>query len=168
MIESLNSPHVGRVKALLSLKKERIDSKRFVAEGLQSVREALLGSGSIETLYLTKAGAERLQRAYIEYSNVNTLEVSEKVAEAMSDTMTTQGIIAICKMPERAIETIDAKQIIYLSEIQDPGNAGTILRTADAMGIKAIVTSPGSVDFFSPKVVRATAGSLWHLPFCRN
>jgi TrmH family RNA methyltransferase len=164
MIESLNSPHVGRVKALLSLKKERIDSKRFVAEGLQSVREALLDSGSIETLYLTKAGAERLQRASFEFSNVNTLEVSDKVAEAMSDAMTTQGIIAICKMPNPAIETIDAKQIIYLSEIQDPGNAGTILRTADAMGIKAIVTSPGSVDFFSPKVVRATAGSLWHLP----
>jgi TrmH family RNA methyltransferase len=53
---------------------------------------------------------------------------------------------------------------IYLHEIQDPGNAGTILRTADAMGISAVITSPDSVDMFSPKVVRSTAGSLWNIP----
>jgi TrmH family RNA methyltransferase len=55
-------------------------------------------------------------------------------------------------------------RIVYLHEIQDPGNAGTILRTADAMGVDAVITSPGSVDMYSPKVVRATAGSLWHIP----
>ena len=54
--------------------------------------------------------------------------------------------------------------MIYLHEIQDPGNAGTILRTADAFGVDAIVTSPASVDMYSPKVVRSTAGSLWHIP----
>ena len=164
MIESLNSPQVGRVKALLSLKKERLENRQFVAEGIQSVREALLVDGSIDTLFLTKSGAERLDRAGINYSNVNCIEISDKVGDVMSDAMTSQGIIAICNMPTRELATINGSHIIYLNEIQDPGNAGTILRTADAMGMSAIVTSPGSVDFFSPKVVRATAGSLWHIP----
>ena len=162
MIESLNSPHVGRVKALLSLKKERLDSKKFIAEGIQSIREALLVDGAVETLYLTNSGAERLQKAQVDYSRANLFEVTDKVADAMSDAMTSQGIIAICNMSENDLSGLSGSNIIYLNEIQDPGNAGTILRTADAMGIEAIVTSPGSVDFYSPKVVRATAGSMWH------
>ena len=110
---------------------------------------------------------ERLAKAGVDYSTANVVEVSDKVAAAMSDAITTQGIIAICRMAIPGTETIGtlaASHVIYLNEIQDPGNAGTILRTADAMGISAVVTSPGSVDFYSPKVVRSTAGSLWHIP----
>ena len=167
MIESLQSPHVGRVKALLTSKKERLDSQRFIAEGIQCIREALAIEGQIETLYLTKSGAERLTKAGIEYSQVNVVEISDRVAEAMSDAITTQGIIAICRNIKHDLEELskfNREHLIYLQEIQDPGNAGTILRTADAMGIAAVVTSPGSVDLYSPKVVRSTAGSLWHIP----
>jgi TrmH family RNA methyltransferase len=167
MIESLQSPHVGRVKALLSSKKDRTESKLFVAEGIQGVREALLIEGEVETLYLTNAGAERLTKAGVDYSTANVIEVSDNVAAAMSDAISGQGIIAICRMAiqsNESISTLVASHVIYLHEIQDPGNAGTILRTADAMGISAVVTSPGSVDFYSPKVVRSTAGSLWHIP----
>ena len=167
MIESLQSPHVVRVKALLSSKKDRTESKLFIAEGIQGVREALLIEGEVETLYLTKSGTERMNKAGIDFSAVNVVEVSEKVADAMSDAITSQGIVAICRMMIQGAETLEtlaASHVIYLNEIQDPGNAGTILRTADAMGISAVVTSPGSVDFYSPKVVRSTAGSLWHIP----
>ena len=167
MIESLQSPHVARVKALLSSKKDRTEAKLFVAEGIQGVREALLIEGEVETLYLSKAGSERLSKAGIDYSFTNIVEISDKVADAMSDAMTSQGIIAICRMiiqSNETISTLAASHVIYLNEVQDPGNAGTILRTADAMGISAVVTSPGSVDFYSPKVVRSTAGSLWHIP----
>ena len=171
MIESLQSPHVVRVKALLSSKKDRIEEQLFIAEGLQGVREALLIKGNVETLYLSNSGAERLTKAGIEYSSANVVEVSDKVAEAMSDAITSQGIIAICRMMLHSKEFLTGlinKHLIFLQEIQDPGNAGTILRTADAMGISAIVTSPGSVDFYSPKVVRSTAGSLWHIPVFPN
>ena len=167
MIESLQSPHVARVKALLSSKKERTERQLFVAEGIQGVREALLVDDEVETLFLSKSGSERIEKAGIGLAGVNVVEVSDKVAEAMSDAMTSQGIIAICRMMVQSTETIGtlaASHVIYLNEIQDPGNAGTILRTADAMGISALVTSPGSVDFYSPKVVRSTAGSLWHIP----
>ena len=168
MIESLQSPHVARVKALLSSKKERNEKKLFVVEGIQGVREALLIEGEVETLYLTKSGSERLIKAGVDFSFANVVEVADKVADAMSDAITGQGIIAICRMPipsNETISTLATSHVIYLHEIQDPGNAGTILRTADAMGISAVVTSPGSVDFYSPKVVRSTAGSLWHIPY---
>jgi RNA methyltransferase, TrmH family len=85
----------------------------------------------------------------------------------MSDTVSPQGLISLCYKPESDISELSAtgsSTFIYLHEIQDPGNAGTILRTADAMGISAIITSPDSVDMFSPKVVRSTAGSLWNIP----
>jgi TrmH family RNA methyltransferase len=87
--------------------------------------------------------------------------------KAMSETISPQGILAICKIPNPQLETLklSGKSILlYLHEIQDPGNAGTILRSADALGATAVITSPGSVDMYSPKVVRSTAGSLWHLP----
>ncbi|MFM8446899.1 MAG: hypothetical protein ACKN92_01830, partial [Candidatus Nanopelagicaceae bacterium] len=104
MIESLQSPHVGRVKALLSSKKDRTESKLFVAEGIQGVREALLIEGEVETLYLSKAGSERLTKAGVDYSFANVVEVTDKVAEAMSDAITSQGIIAICRMPVQSNE----------------------------------------------------------------
>ena len=85
----------------------------------------------------------------------------------MSETITPQGILAICSKPSTSFDSIALnghRKFIYLSEIQDPGNAGTIIRSADAFGIDAVFTSPGSVDIYSPKVVRSTAGSLWHIP----
>jgi TrmH family RNA methyltransferase len=88
----------------------------------------------------------------------------------MTSTVSPQGILALCVVPRRELSELSAlaskpaARFVYLHEIQDPGNAGTILRSADAMGVDAVITSPGSVDMYSPKVVRATAGSLWHLP----
>ena len=170
MIESLHSPHIARVKALIGSRgvKERRNAALFVAEGIQSVREAITFRDeiSIDTLYLTSNGRIRLEES-IDLSGVNTLDVSDEVMAAISETITPQGILAICAIPQRTITHLQLtgkSRIIYLSEIQDPGNAGTIIRSADAMGMNAIVTSPGSVDLFSPKVVRSTAGSLWHIP----
>jgi TrmH family RNA methyltransferase len=170
MIESLHSPHFARVKALIGSRgvKERRNAALFVAEGIQSVREAITFRDeiSIDTLYLTSNGRTRLEES-IDLSGVNTLDVSDEVMAAISETITPQGILAICAIPQRTITQLqltEKSRIIYLSEIQDPGNAGTIIRSADAMGMNAIVTSPGSVDLFSPKVVRSTAGSLWHIP----
>jgi len=170
MIESLHSPHIARVKALIGSRgvKERHNAALFVAEGIQSVREAITFREEIliDTLYLTSNGRNRLEES-IDVSGVNTVDVSDEVMAAISETITPQGILAICSIPQRSISQLQLRgssKIIYLSEIQDPGNAGTIIRSADAMGMSAIVTSPGSVDLFSPKVVRSTAGSLWHIP----
>jgi TrmH family RNA methyltransferase len=89
------------------------------------------------------------------------------VMEAMTSTVTPQGIVMVCLIPDYRLADIAVTAnsfFIYLDRIQDPGNAGTILRSADAFGARAIITSPHSVDMYSPKVVRSTAGSLWHIP----
>ena len=169
MIESLHSPHVARVKALIGSKgaQERREQGLFVAEGLQCAREALTSKNGpeIKILYATEAGLSKISD--FDLNDIEIVEVSEAVMKAMSDTVSPQGLIALCYKPESDISELSAtgsSTFIYLHEIQDPGNAGTILRTADAMGISAIITSPDSVDMFSPKVVRSTAGSLWHIP----
>jgi TrmH family RNA methyltransferase len=172
MIESLHSPHVARVKALIGSRgvKERREAGLFVAEGLQAAREALTADGApyIKNLYVTNSGLLKLSD--FDLNEIDVVEVSDAVMAEMTSTVTPQGILALCTVPRREISELEAlaskksARIVYLHEIQDPGNAGTILRTADAMGVDAVITSPGSVDMYSPKVVRATAGSLWHLP----
>ncbi len=172
MIESLHSPHVARVKALIGSRgvKERREAGLFVAEGLQAAREALTSKSPpvIKTIYVTTTGLLKL--AEFDLNEIDIVEVTDAVMAEMTSTVTPQGILALCVVPRREITELSAisakksSRVIYLHEIQDPGNAGTILRTADAMGVDAVITSPGSVDMYSPKVVRATAGSLWHLP----
>ena len=170
MIESLNSPHVARVKALIGSKgvKERRAAGEFVAEGVQCFREAIASPNGprIQTLYLTESARIKVDEM-TDLSLINTFDVSDGVMAAMSQTITPQGILAICTIPRSSLDSIalnGTRKFIYLSEVQDPGNAGTILRSADAFGMDAVITSPGSVDMYSPKVVRSTAGSLWHIP----
>ena len=170
MIESLNSPHVARVKALIGSRgvKERKAAGQFVAEGLQCAREALVANNgpTIETLYVTSNGRIKVEE-FADLSAFNVVDVSDEVMKEMSETITPQGILAVCTIPQRNLSSITldgSRRFIYLSEVQDPGNAGTILRSADAFAMDAVITSPGSVDMYSPKVVRSTAGSLWHIP----
>jgi TrmH family RNA methyltransferase len=171
MIESLHSPHIARVRALLSSNsgKERRESARYVAEGAQFIREAIKTNAidQVDLLYLTANGRSRLENDQIDLNQFKCEAVTDAVMKAMSETISPQGILAIGKIPNLNIEELKltGKSILlYLHEIQDPGNAGTILRSADALGASAIVTSPGSVDMYSPKVVRSSAGSHWHLP----
>jgi TrmH family RNA methyltransferase len=170
MIESLNSPHVARVKALIGSRgvKERKAAGQFVAEGLQCAREALASKSGpkIETLYVTSNGRTKIEEI-TDLSAFNVVDVSDEVMKEMSETITPQGILAVCAIPQVTLNSIalnGSRRFIYLSEIQDPGNAGTIVRSADAFAMDAVITSPGSVDMYSPKVVRSTAGSLWHIP----
>jgi len=160
MIESLNSPHIARVKALIGSRgtKERKSSGHFVAEGLQCAREALVASTGprIETLYLTPSGRTKVEQI-ADLTSLNIVEVSDEVMKAMSETITPQGILAVCSIPTSSLESIalnGTRKFVYLSEIQDPGNAGTIIRSADAFGIDAVITSPGSVDLYSLKITK--------------
>jgi TrmH family RNA methyltransferase len=174
MIESLNSPHVGRVKALISSRgaKERSETGLFVAEGIQCIKEALssLEGPQLQTIYATNSAIEK-HSSILNQSACEILSISDDVARAMSDTVTPQGLLALCTIPVNEIPQIKGSTIrkfVYLSEVQDPGNAGTIIRSADAFGFDAVLLSPNSVDVYSPKVVRSTVGSLWHIPVFQN
>ena len=164
-----------RVKALLGPrgKKQRALEKRFVADGLQSLRSALVPPVSsaplIDLLYLTDSGLEKLQSEFSEevLHKYETIMVSDQVMAAMADTQSPQGILALCKyLPSDLNKFSDSslKKVAYFWQIQDPGNAGTAIRTADACGFDLVIFSDLSVDVYSPKVVRSTAGSLWNIP----
>jgi TrmH family RNA methyltransferase len=94
-------------------------------------------------------------------------EVSEDVLAAMCDTQAPQGLAAVCRVPHPTLDEVLAaspRLLVLLTNVRDPGNAGTVIRGADAVGADAVLVSDASVDVHGPKVVRSTAGSLFHLP----
>ena len=174
-ITSLNSPHIERVKALLGSrgKKNRELENAFIAEGVQAVREALnpkLVEGlAVKRIYVTESGLSKLaatvDTAVLQHHEV--IKVSDQVMNAMADSQSPQGIIALCSTKTLKLQDLwqsKPKKIAFFWQIQDPGNAGTVIRSADAAGFDAVVFSNESVDVFNPKTVRATVGSLWHIP----
>jgi TrmH family RNA methyltransferase len=178
-ISSLNSPHIERVKALLGPrgKKTREAESAFVVEGIQSVREALMPKIKegllLKKLYLTEIGLSKLTSEISEQvlSRYELVIVSEQVMRAMADSESPQGILALCSTKSLELKDlwqISPRKVAYFWQIQDPGNAGTVIRTADACGFDAVVFSEESVDIFNPKTVRATVGSLWHIPVVAN
>lgn len=164
-----------RVKALLGPrgKKLRTLEKTFVADGLQSLRSALVPyvptAPLIDLLYLTESGLEKLRSEFSQeiLDRHEIIMVSDQVMGAMAETQSPQGILALCKYLQTDLSRFAEKALLkvaYFWQIQDPGNAGTAIRTADACGFDLVIFSDQSVDIYSPKVVRSTAGSLWNIP----
>jgi len=166
---------VERVKALLGPrgKKLRALERTFVADGLQSLRSALFPrvptAPLIDLLYLTDSGYEKLRSEFAQevLERHEIIMVSDQVMNAMAETQSPQGILALCRyltMDLARFDSIALQKVAYFWQIQDPGNAGTAIRTADACGFDLVLFSDQSVDIYSPKVVRSTAGSLWNIP----
>ncbi|HAY60970.1 MAG: RNA methyltransferase [Acidaminococcaceae bacterium] len=173
-ITSVNNPQV-KAAANLKNKKFRAETGTFVAEGLRAVREAI-AYGRVESLFVTDDEAERLgdwlDKAVSRGARL--YRVDGKVMARLSDTKTPQGVLAVAAMPRTGLADLrpglpdpDAP-VVVLDRIQDPGNLGTIIRTADAAGVLAVLLLEGCVDAYSPKVVRATMGSLFHLPLVQH
>jgi len=170
MITSLHSPHVEAVKALLGSRggKARKETGSYVVESLQNIREMMTHApDEIKSIYITTEGHERIGE--IPVGNFDLHEVTPEVMKAMSDTVTPQGILAIAAIPKHDLASVisgsgSSGKFIFLWQIQDPGNAGTIIRAADAFGFSGVIFSDNSVDAYSPKVVRSGAGSHWHIP----
>jgi TrmH family RNA methyltransferase len=178
----LENPRAGRVKAVAALTKKdvRAETGLFLLEGPQAVREALeYRPELLRELYVTPTAAERYGLAD---TQVDTWFVTEQVLDAMADTVTPQGVVAVCEQfptsvrqvfPDRVGQEaqLDSASegglpglVAILEEVRDPGNAGTIIRAADSAGADAVVLTGRSVDPYNPKVVRSTTGSLFHVP----
>ncbi|CAN5217816.1 hypothetical protein BH09ACT5_BH09ACT5_06700 [soil metagenome] len=169
MIDNPRSPRV-RAVAKLAKRDARAETGLFLLEGPQAVSEALQYRPELLVeLYATPTALERyseIARGAAE-AGLEVEFVSEVVLEAMADTVTPQGIIAVCRQFPTSLKDIlgsEPKLIAILEEVRDPGNAGTIIRAADAAGADAVILTGRSVDLYNPKVVRATTGSLFHLP----
>lgn len=154
------------VKLLRSLKERssRRESGLHLIEGERLVFDALI-SGIAPDTVLVEDGAERIEKR-LEGMGISFMGVSRSVLEAVSDTKTPQGIAAAVKTPNIAPPPHYPENalIVALDRLQDPGNLGTILRSADAMGAKAIILGEGCTDPYSPKALRAAMGSTYHIP----
>jgi TrmH family RNA methyltransferase len=140
-----------------------VAERRFVVEGPQAVREAIAAGGLIELFYEPGRHDELVGAARA--IGTETVEVTATVLEAMADTVTPQGLVGVAPLLDVPLEALGAPRLVAVLEaVNDPGNAGTVLRTADAAGADAVILTEGSVDPHNAKCVRATAGSLWHLP----
>lgn len=167
----LDNPKATRVKraAALARKKERLETGRFLVEGPQAVRELLTHRPELaEAIYAT-LGEETWQRELEQLASevrVPLERVTHEVLATMAETVQPQGIIAVARIPETLLaEALEgARLVAVMHEVRDPGNAGTVLRAADAAGADAVVFAGESIDPWHPKVVRSTTGSLFHLP----
>ena len=172
----IDNPRSPRVRAVHKLAKRaaRASTGLFLVEGPQSVREVLAYRPELLVeLYMTVATRDRsseLVRA-AENAGVSVELVSEQVLAAMADTVTPQGVIAVCRTLVMSVGDIMAsgpRLVAILHEVRDPGNAGTIIRAADAAGADAVIFTGSTVDAYNPKVVRSTTGSLFHVPIVQN
>jgi TrmH family RNA methyltransferase len=169
MIDNPRSPRVRGV-AKLAKRDARAQTGLFLLEGPQAVTEALAyRPGLLVELYGTPTALDKysdLAQAATD-AGVDIEFVTEQVLDSMADTVTPQGIVAVCQQFPTSVKDLlsgGPKLIAILEEIRDPGNAGTIIRAADAAGADGVIFSGRSVDVYNPKVVRATTGSLFHLP----
>ncbi|WP_030754423.1 TrmH family RNA methyltransferase [Streptomyces sp. NRRL F-5135] len=172
----LISPRSPRVTAARRLAKRAFRGKerRFIAEGPQAVREAVAhrGEGGEPTLLELFATVEAAER----YADIVTAAraagarvhfAADTVIAEVSQTVTPQGLLGVCRFLDSPFEDIlrsRPRLVAVLAHVRDPGNAGTVLRCADAAGADAVVLTDASVDLYNPKSVRASVGSLFHLP----
>ncbi|WP_181768297.1 TrmH family RNA methyltransferase [Streptomyces albidus (ex Kaewkla and Franco 2022)] len=173
----LISPRSARVAAARRLVRRnfRAKDRRFLAEGPQAVREAVAvrsaepGGPVLLELFATPEAAERHPEIVREAGETGArvhfadLETLADIAQTVSP----QGLIGVCRFVDRPFQEVLAERprlVAVLAHVRDPGNAGTVLRCADAAGAEAVVLTDASVDLYNPKAVRASAGSLFHLP----
>lgn len=169
-VPELTNPRAERVMAVRALagRSARRRSGRYVAEGPQAVREAVrFAPGQVRDLYATEAAAERYAEivADARSAGLSVRIAAVDVLEAMSGDA--QGLLAVLEAASPTLADVIATRprlVAVLADVRDPGNAGTVIRAADAAGADAVLLAGESVDPHNPKVVRSTAGSLFHLP----
>ncbi|WP_329397301.1 RNA methyltransferase [Streptomyces melanogenes] len=171
----LISPRSPRVAAARRLARRNFRGKerRFIAEGPQAVREAVEhrvgGEATLVELFTTVEAAERyadIVAAALD-AGARVHYADDEVLAEVSQTVTPQGLVGVCRFLDSPFEEIlraRPKLVAVLAHVRDPGNAGTVLRCADAAGADAVVLTDASVDLYNPKSVRASVGSLFHLP----
>jgi TrmH family RNA methyltransferase len=165
------SASMARLKAARRLTKRALRQREraFLAEGPQAVSEALATGAHVTDLFVTAPAqvrhADLVGKA--EDAGVDVQLVSGEVMSELAQTVTPQGLLAVCDFVDVPLDQVTAAKpalVALLANVRDPGNAGTVLRAADAAGADAVIFADASVDVYNGKCVRASAGSLFHLP----
>lgn len=165
-ITSASNSQIKNVVKLQKSARERKKQKLFVAEGWKLLQEAKK-AGQVECVYATGAFVDDQQFSSL-LSGLEVTILEDKLFHSLTDTMTPQGVLALVHMPEYELKELladDTGRFLLLENLRDPGNLGTIMRTAEGAGMNGVILSRESVDLFNPKVVRATMGSIFRQPF---
>ncbi len=168
MITSSQNPQIKELIQLQKKPKLRKETKTFVVEGRKMIEES---QGNLQKVFVSESVyEEEKETAFLKNLKRDyPFEiVSDKVLKEVSDTMTPQGMIGVAKLPEYTLdEVIKGKEgmLVLLEDLRDPGNLGTIMRTAEGAGALGVILSKDSVDLFNPKVIRSTMGSVFRVPF---
>lgn len=162
----------GYIKIARSLSKKKFRNKHslFLVEGIRCCEELIASNYLIDHLFYTSSGLSNVRikdlLADLDSQNISCEEISSEKMNFIADAVTSQDIIAIAQIPDSTLEIdlLNMNRVFCFESISDPGNLGTIIRTASWFGVDAIVLSTGSVDFYGPKVVRSSAGGLFNIP----
>jgi RNA methyltransferase, TrmH family len=155
VITSTRNPRVQAARGLRRARERRAQGLHLV-EGPLAVQEAL-AAGVVVEVFVTEHLASSVSGHPVEV-------VADHVLDHLADATTPQGVVAVARTVTARLDTVGAGVLVVLDRVADPGNAGSILRTADALGAAGVVLTAGSVDAFAPKTVRAAVGSTYHLP----
>jgi TrmH family RNA methyltransferase len=165
MITSSHNPCIQRLRALLAKRSEREEQKAFVVEGVRLIEEALRARWMPQSVLFTSELSERgkdLVKNFTE-RGLDVEEVPSSLMDSISDTEASQGLLAV--LPMRTLEPPAALNFIVIADaMRDPGNLGTMIRSAAAAGAQAVFLAPGTADPFAPKVVRSAMGAHFRLP----
>ena len=156
-ITSRTNPRVQRARSLRESKYRRETGCHFI-EGDKLVREALTSGAALETVFVREGYPG--ERDF----PCEMIEVTDGVMDALATAGTPQSLCAVARTPAAALPQTFRGTVLLLEDVQDPGNVGTLIRTADALGAGAVILSPRCADPFSPKTLRASMGSVYHLP----
>lgn len=166
MITSMSNPQVKRVLQLNTKARARRDQGLFVAEGIKLFREA---PARLREKVFVSASFEKENGDLLAGISYETVE--DRVFAHMCDTQTPQGVLTLLRMPTYTRQDLLGKGransplLLVLEDLQDPGNVGTILRTAEGAGVTGLILSRNCVDLFHPKTIRSTMGSVFRMPF---
>lgn len=159
-IQSMKNPLIKETKKLQQ-KKYRQQTNSYILEGFHLVQEAFKAGASIQDVFVNQRGQKEwsdwLEEHFPEY-----YLVSDEILKTLTDQPTPQGMVAVVSMTENAIEQFSGAWLL-LDQVQDPGNVGTMIRTADAAGFSGVVLGEGTVDLYNPKTLRSMQGSHFHL-----
>ncbi|WP_079708312.1 TrmH family RNA methyltransferase [Paraliobacillus ryukyuensis] len=160
MITSVKNETIKQWKKLKQ-KKYRDQAQQFLVEGAHLVEEAINSQHTVEKIII-QTGVESM----IDLKDIAVVTVSDNVMEHLADTKSPQGIMAVVHMKERTLAS--KNRLLLLDAIQDPGNVGTMIRTADAAGFSGIILGAETADLYNEKVIRASQGSIFHLPIVQS
>lgn len=171
----IESPRNERIKRYRRLRKKnmRYRESLFLAEGMQTVGEAVAATVPPECIICDRRGLQALEALsdVIQARSVPVFEASEEAMNTLVSTVTPQGVVAVCRMlhvPLRELLQAQPSTLLLADRVRDPGNLGNMIRIADAAGVDGMLVCTESADPYNPKTVRSTVGSLFHLPLSVN